>query len=152
MEIDLASLTEEIQHEIPISRALGIRCTEFRNHTLTLCAPLDLNLNHKCTAFGGSLYSVAVTCGWALVNIGLRQHKLQAQVVIQHAEMRYARPVDQDFCAQATMSSRLLDPGFYRRLTRHGMAATRENVTIGDASNPAAELSGKYVVILTNTD
>jgi thioesterase domain-containing protein len=64
-------MTSELQKilysEIPLTKAIGIEVCEFTGLSLTLKAPLEKNINHKCTAFGGSLYSVAVLSGWGLI-------------------------------------------------------------------------------------
>ena len=60
---------------------------------LVLRAPLAPNANHKGTAFGGSLYSLAVLTGWAWLTRFLATRKLDAEAVIQESSMRFLAPV-----------------------------------------------------------
>ncbi|HKE43757.1 MAG TPA: YiiD C-terminal domain-containing protein, partial [Steroidobacteraceae bacterium] len=53
--------------EIPLTRHIDVRIAGYDQDTLTLLAPLAANSNHKGTAFGGSLFSLAVLAGWGLL-------------------------------------------------------------------------------------
>jgi len=56
-------LQERIDQEIPLAKHIGIVVESADDTTVVLRAPLAPNGNHKGTAFGGSLYSVAVLSG-----------------------------------------------------------------------------------------
>ena len=55
---------------------MGIRVAAYDGTSLKLTAPLAPNINHKSTAFGGSLYSLAVLCGWGIVHLKLAEAAL----------------------------------------------------------------------------
>jgi thioesterase domain-containing protein len=67
-----------------------------------LRAPLAPNANDKGTAFGGSLFAVAVLAGWAWLARYLAQHSLSADAVIQESTIRYLVPVHGEFRAALT--------------------------------------------------
>ena len=60
-------LQNRIVQEFALARHMGIVVESADDAAVVLRAPLALNANYKGTAFGGSLYSVAVLAGWAWV-------------------------------------------------------------------------------------
>ena len=49
---------------------------------VTLSAPLAPNINHRSTAFGGSVSTLAILSAWSLVNLRLRAEGLRSRLVI----------------------------------------------------------------------
>lgn len=142
----LASDLEQTLHrEIPISREMGITVAAYDGKQLRLAAPIAPNINHKCTAFGGSLYSLAVLCGWGMLHLKLAEAGLHKHIVIQEADIRYLLPVDQNMLAECT-----LDDAAFRRfmktLEKHGRSRLSLDVIIRHNGQPAVEFSGRYVV------
>lgn len=134
-----------LHQEIPLTRALGIHAAAYDGHCLELTAPLAPNVNHKSTAFGGSLYSLAVTCGWGLVHLKLAEAGLHKHIVIQESSIRYLRPVTGDMRAVCCLEDGVLDR-FMRVLQKRGRARLQLDVTVSHDDQPAIEFSGKYVV------
>ena len=56
MSRDSRYLEELLHHDIPLTRALGLRVEQWENHELRVKVPLQENINHKSSMFGGSLY------------------------------------------------------------------------------------------------
>ncbi len=140
-----ASLEHTLHNEIPISQAMGVRVAGYDGVSLKLAAPLDPNINHKCTAFGGSLFSLAVLCGWGMVHLKLAEAGLHKHIVIQESTIRYLLPVDQDLHAECRIDDAALQQ-FMRTLTKHGRARLALDVVITHQGQPAVEFSGRYVV------
>src|SRR5450631_488184 len=86
-------LQERIDREIILAKPMGVIVEAADESTLILRAPLAPNANHKGTAFGGSLYSLAVLTGWAWLTRFLATRKLDAEAVIQESSMRFLKPV-----------------------------------------------------------
>jgi thioesterase domain-containing protein len=134
-----------LHEEIPLTRALGIRAASYDGRCLALSAPLAPNVNHKSTAFGGSLYSLAVVCGWGLIHLKLTEAGLHKHIVIQESSIRYLRPVSDDMRAACCVDGAALER-FMRTLHRHDRARLDLKVTVSHDSEPAVEFSGRYVV------
>ena len=81
----IRKLQELLNSEIPLTNAIGIKVVDYNDCGLTLSAPLKNNINHKCTAFGGSLYSVSVLSGWGLIYLLLNKYNLKGHIVIQES-------------------------------------------------------------------
>jgi thioesterase domain-containing protein len=140
-----AALERTLHDEIPISQAIGIRVAAYDGTSLKLTAPLAPNINHKSTAFGGSLYSLAVLCGWGMVHLKLAEAALHKHIVIQESSIRYLLPVDQDMQAECSLDDDTLNK-FLRTLKKHGRARLTLDVVIKHGGQPAVEFSGRYVV------
>ena len=140
-----AALEQLLHSEIPISRAMGIRVAHYDGASLSLDAPLEPNLNHKSTAFGGSLYSLAVLCGWGLLHLKLAEARMHKHIVIQESNIRYLHPVVQDLHAECRLDDAAFKH-FLRTLERHGRARLSLDVVITQGNRPAVEFSGRYVV------
>ncbi len=144
--MSFASLLERTLHdEIPLSQAIGIRVAGYDGARLQLSAPLAPNINHKCTAFGGSLYSLAVLCGWGLLYLKLEEVQLQKHIVIQDADIRYLLPVDQDMLAECSLEAGKFQT-FLRTLEKHGKARLALEVAVKCSDQVAVTFSGRYVV------
>lgn len=142
----IASKLEHTLHaEIPLSLAMGIRVAGYDGALLQLTAPLAPNINHKCTAFGGSLYSLAVLCGWGLLHLKLAEAQLQKHIVIQDADIRYLLPVDQAMYAECRLDTGKFQ-AFLLTLEKHGRARLSLEVAIKCGDQVAVTFSGRYVV------
>jgi putative thioesterase YiiD len=60
-------IQELLHSKIPITRAMGVKVEDYDGRRLILSAPLDANVNHLGTAFGGSLNALAVLSGYGLL-------------------------------------------------------------------------------------
>ena len=78
-----AALERTLHDEIPLTRAMDVRVAAYDGNLLRLTAPLSPNVNDKGTAFGGSLYSLAVLCGWSLLHLKVKEAGLSYNIVIQ---------------------------------------------------------------------
>ena len=86
-------LQNRIVEEFMLARHIGIIVESADDRAVVLRAPLAPNANYKGTAFGGSLYSVAVLTGWAWVTRYLAARDLPADAVIQESNVRFLAPV-----------------------------------------------------------
>jgi thioesterase domain-containing protein len=140
-----AALERTLHSEIPLSQAMGIRVAGYDGRCLRLAAPLAPNINHKLTAFGGSLYSLAVLCGWGMLHLKLAEAGLHKHIVIQESNIRYLRPVNQEMQAECCVDEAELR-SFLKTLEKHDRARIALVVAIRRKDQPAVEFAGRYVV------
>ena len=65
MSRDSRHLESVLHRDIPLTRDMGLTVLDWHDQQLRLHLPLEANVNHKSTMFGGSLYCGAVLAGWA---------------------------------------------------------------------------------------
>jgi thioesterase domain-containing protein len=145
MKDTAARLQQTLHDDIPLTREMGITVAAYDGMQLRLAAPLAPNLNHKCTAFGGSLYSLSVLCGWGLLHLKLEEAGLHRHIVIQQADIEYLLPVAQDMEAECEVDAAALQR-FMTTLQKHGRARLPLDVIIKRNGQAAVKFTGRYVV------
>lgn len=144
----IKQLEEILHHEIPLSLAMGVRVYSYDGQALCLAAPLENNINHKSTAFGGSLYAIAVLSGWALLAMKLNERSLQGEIIIQDAGIRYVKPVKTTIYATALWPEQMQASRFFGRLERGNRARLTLQSKIKQENEEAVKFTGRYVVSL----
>lgn len=91
------ALVEKLQttwHEtIPVSQAMNIQISRYdRAKLITHCDP-EFNKNLHNTMFAGSIYTLATLTGWGWVYLQLAQAKLDGDIVLANADIRYHAPI-----------------------------------------------------------
>lgn len=133
---------------VPQMRAAKIRLEDYDGQTLTMSAPLDVNINDKGTAFGGSLYSLCLMAGWGLTCLISRELGFQGDLVIAHSEIEFVRPLRGELRAQAHKPSDELLQGFKARFEDKGRASLRHQVDVLDDNGElCARYKGKYALV-----
>lgn len=146
MDFSIKDLERKLNEEVPLSSAMGLTVAGYSGPSLSLRAPLDRNYNHEATAFGGSLYSVAVLAGWGLLFMKMQESGRSGRIVIQESRICYLRPVAEDIVATSRLESdRQLDT-FFRTFDRRGKARIELRCTVNANGAPAVEFEGRYVV------
>jgi thioesterase domain-containing protein len=143
---DLRALQDTLNSEIPITAAIGLRVAGFEAGALRLAAPLAANINHKDTAFAGSLNAVLTLAGWSLLWLIARRERIAAKVVIQDSTIRYLRPVARDFAAECRLPAQAEVERFLLMLRRKGKARMELAADIREAGELAVAFNGRYVV------
>lgn len=136
----LDEITAYLHAHIPITRSLGASAAAWDGTSLALAAPLAPNLNHRDTAFGGSMSALAILAGWGLVHLALRDRGVETRLVIQRSTMEYLAPVESGFTATAALPGREPWERFLATLARHG----RGRVTVSAAITSGSVLGGRY--------
>lgn len=146
----LGEITRYVHEHIPITRALGAEVDAYDRTSVRLVAPLGPNLNHRSTAFGGSLSALAILAGWTLLHLALRERGIGAQVVIQRSEMDFDAPVATDLAVTATLPPPEQWDRFLATLGRHRRARVRVRSTVSATpeGGGAGAHEGVYVAIL----
>ena len=142
----IKELQEVLHSAIPLTKAIGIEVVEYTDLSLTLYAPLENNINHKCTAFGGSLYSVSVLSGWGLIYLLLKQHGLSGHIVIQESNTKFLKPVASGITAKCSFESKEQYERFIKMYKRKGIARIQLESRITCNVDANVIFKGSYVV------
>ena len=139
-----AAVLESTWHEqIPLSRALQLRVSDFEADALETRAPLAPNINLHGTAFAGSLYAVCALTGWGYVWRLGRAHGWHGDIVLTRGEIDYRRPVRSEIvCAASTDSD--AKAAFVEALANGRAGRCQVRCVIEDAERTAVEFSGAY--------
>jgi thioesterase domain-containing protein len=113
-----------------------------------LRAPFAPNTNYKGTAFGGSLFSLAVLAGWAWATRHLAARQIDADVVIQESTVRYLAPANGELRAVLEAPAAGTAQKFRRMLERAGRGRIRLQVGVFDGKTLATRFDGLYVALI----
>ncbi len=141
----LDEITAYVHEHIPITGSLGARVEHYDGQSVRLAAPLAPNLNHRATAFGGSLSAIAILSGWVLLYLQLRELGIPNRLVIQRSAIEFEAPVDGDFSATATLPGAAAWSRFLKTLSRHHAARVTVSSTIACSSGVGGRHEGTYV-------
>ena len=137
-------LQNRIVGEFSLAKHIGIIVESADDDAVVLRAPLAPNANYKGTAFGGSLYSVAVLAGWAWVTRYLAARGLAADAVIQESSVRFLSPVQGELRARTAAPPEAQIDKFRKMLQRAGRGRIRLRVEINYGETLAALFDGVF--------
>jgi thioesterase domain-containing protein len=141
-------LQQRIDREIILAKPMGIIVEAANDARLVLRAPLAPNANHKGTAFGGSLYSLAVLTGWAWLTRFLATRKLDAEAVIQESSMRFLAPVHGELRASLQIPAAADIDKFQKMLLRADRGRIRLQVKMHEGAVLATDVDGLFAVAM----
>ncbi len=144
----VADMQARIDKEIRLAKHIGIVVDSVSDAGVVLSAPLAPNSNHKGTAFGGSLYSVAVLTGWAWLTRYLLLSGLAADAVIQESTMKFVKPVHGELKASLTAPPHDEVERFLRMLKRAGRGRITLSSTMHDGEALVAQFEGVFAAAL----
>lgn len=135
-----------LYEQIPITEKMGIEVLEFKHYNVRMLARLELNLNHKCTAFGGSINSLMTLCGWGVIFANVKEFAPNAHIVIQKSNIEYLFPIERDFIAECKIEKREDLEKLMPTFNKFGRARLKLNVYCRDEDKVLSKFEGQYVV------
>jgi thioesterase domain-containing protein len=141
-------LQERIDREIVLARPMGVIVEAADDAGIVLRAPLPPNANHKGTAFGGSLYSLAVLTGWAWLTRYIAAAHINADAVIQESSMQFLVPVKGDLRAVIAPPANADIDKFRKLLLRAGRGRIRLRVEIHQGEKLATVFDGLFAAAM----
>lgn len=149
MNLDSRHLESILHHDIPLTRDMGLTVLDWHDQQLRLHLPLEANVNHKSTMFGGSLYCAAVLAGWGWLHLRLREEGIEdGHIVIQEGQISYPLPVTMDAIAICQAPGAAQWKKFLAMYRRYGRArlTLQSRIVNAEGAEDAVTFSGQYVL------
>ncbi len=138
-----------LRSNIPLAGAMEVVVEDIGRDGLSLGAPLAPNRNHRDTAFGGSVSTLATLAAWSLLRLRLDERQARsAHLVIQRHSVEYLRPIRGDFTARAAFSASADWARFERAFSSRGRARIEIGAVVRSAGVECARFSGDFVALL----
>ncbi len=115
-------LQEYIHEHIPITQDMAIAVQTVTPQSITVTAQLAPNINHRQSAFGGSISTLAILAGWILLKHRSRGMSPAPTLVIQESTTKFLKPITADYSAYVTNTDAAALEKFDRTYQRHGKA------------------------------
>jgi len=138
-------LAHYIHEHIPLSKAMGVSVVAVEDDAIILQAPLEPNLNHRQTVFGGSASALAILASWALLHVRLQAAGIADRLVIQHNTMEYQHPILGQFTARSMLERPEGWKPFTDMLARRGKARITVLAVLEHMGRVAGRFSGQFV-------
>ena len=145
MKEQCQKLQDLIHREVPLTRVMELRVTDYRDDTLTLKAPVAPNINIHGTAFGGSLFSLAALAGWGLLQMTMSGGAETENVVLGQGRIAYHLPVRDEIVVRARLPATEKFQSFMEDFQQGRKARINMVSEVITEEGVAATLSGVYV-------
>lgn len=136
-----------LYEQIPITEKMGLKVIEFKPYSVKILAMLEPNLNHKCTAFGGSINSLMTVCGWGAVFANVKESYPDSHIVIQRSNIEYMSPIDKNFIAECNIEKQEEIEKFLLTYEKFGRARMKLNVYCRDSNKLLSKFEGQYALL-----
>ena len=140
------TLQQTINENIPLTGALEAAVKSYDGQVLHIDMPLTPNVNHKNTAFGGSLYCAAVLSAWGLLYLKLLEAQEKGAIVIYDGRVQYHKPVTDNFTSVCKLSDQPAWEKFIKIYHRMGKARLKLHSDVLCDGEVCVSFSGEFVV------
>lgn len=140
-----------LHRHIPLSRALEVHVVRLDLDGATLEAPLRPNLNHRGTAFGGSLSALGILAGWVLVHSSLLRAGWNPRLVIQRHEVDFTAPAEATFEAWAPAPHPDAWSSFLHTYRRRNRARIDVSCELRSEGRRIGASTGRYVAVAADS-
>ncbi|MEB4642338.1 YiiD C-terminal domain-containing protein [Burkholderia contaminans] len=131
---------------MPMTESLGFSVRSFSEVQVEISAPLDRNINHCGTAFGGSISVLAILSAWCLVWANVREESPGGNVIICSHSIKFKNAIFSDI-RSISESGNLDWNNFRRRVARRGSAKIDVTSRIYSNEIEAATFSGSFAFV-----
>lgn len=146
-ESPTSRLQDYLHRHIPLSKAMQVEAIAVSADAIVLGAPLEPNINHRDTVFGGSASALAILAAWSLLHTRLQAEEVACQLVIQRNAMEYDLPITGAFQARAVIANPQDWPRFLLMLSRKGRARIAVTSVLECNGRPVGRFSGEFVAL-----
>jgi len=142
-------LQNKLHNEIPLTKLMQLEIKEYNEKELISTAPLDININDKGTAFGGSLSTITIISSWSLCWLISQMLNYDSKnIVVIKNENKYLKPVTKDIICYTTKPSDEQIQILKEKLEKKGSASITIKSQIIEDGNVCVEFEGVYVIKL----
>lgn len=138
---------EYIETKIPITKHMGMEIKELSRESVRVGLPLEPNLNHHDSAFGGSIESLFFVTGWCLVQYLIEDFDPEPVIVGRRGRVSFTGAIRQDFDAQLHIPGEEEIKEFLSDLKTRGKARITAKAFIEIEGKTCAEFEGDFVVL-----
>ena len=142
-------LQNKLHNEIPLTKLMQLHIKEYTENELITTAPLDININDKGTAFGGSLSTITIISSWSMCWLISQELNFDSKnIVVIKNENRYLRPVTKNIVCYAIKPSNEEIQILKEKLDKKGSASITIQSKIIEDGEVCVEFEGVYVIKL----
>ena len=143
----IKKLENKIHNEIPMTKLMNLSLEKIDDKYLTTKAPLDININDKGSAFGGSLASITIISSWCLArliadNLGYED----CDILIIKNDSSFSKQVLEDIICKCTIPSQKDINILKEKMQSKGSASLKISAQIIENESVCMNFEGIYVI------
>ncbi len=136
-----------LYEQIPVSKAMQVQVITVKPDLAILTAPLQPNINHRSTVFGGSASALAILSAWTIVNFRLQSEGIKSRLVIQKNSISYEKPITSDFEAVCSLTDQQVWTKFIKILQKKKKSRITVNSFLQCQGEQVGEFTGVFVAL-----
>ena len=143
------TLQNKLHNEIPLTKFMQLQIKDYNEQELITTAPLDVNINDKGTAFGGSLSTITIISSWSLCWLISQELGFDSKnIVVIKNENSYLKPVTKDIICNTIKPNKKEIEILKNKLEKKGSASIKIKSQIIEENEVCVEFEGVYVIKL----
>lgn len=145
--MNVLELQNYLYEKMPQVKSMEVVVENMGPEHLTVSAPLEPNINHRDSVFGGSASSIAILAAWAFLHQKLVAEGISTTLVIQKNTMSYDVPITGKFLATAQLNNEAEWNRFISMLRRRGKSRINISSLLEFAGKEAGKFEGTFVAV-----
>ena len=81
-------LQNKLHSQIPMTKLMNLKIEDYNDKELITTAPLDININDKGTAFGGSLATMTIISSWSICWLISKELGFDSNNIVDYIDIR----------------------------------------------------------------
>ena len=147
MDVNCKAVEHYLHEHIPLSKAMAVSVDSIDESRVILSAPLVPNINHRSTAFGGSISAVAILSAWTFVHVWLMTLSIPCRIVIQRNSIEYIKPIESDFQSHCIAPPQQKWERFIKTVSKRGKGRLVLEAEVYSGGLLAGKFQGEYVAV-----
>ena len=140
-------LQKKLHSQIPMTKFMQLKIEEYNEIELKTSAPLNINVNDKGTAFGGSLSTMTIISSWSMCWLISKELGYNSKnIVVIKNENSYLKPVSKDITCTTQKPSIEEIAIIKEKLEKKGSASLKIKSVIIEDKEVCVDFSGVYVI------
>lgn len=145
----IEKLQSKLHTEIPLTKLMQLKIKEYNEKQLITTAPLEININDKGTAFGGSLSTITIISSWSICWLLSQELGFDCKnIVVIKNENSYLKPVTKDIVCQTRKPTQDEIQIVKTKLETKGSASIKISSKIIENDQTCVEFDGIYLIKL----
>ena len=142
-------LQNKLHSQIPMTKLMNLKIEDYNDKELITTAPLDININDKGTAFGGSLSTITIISAWSLCWLISKELGFDSNnIVIIKNETSFRKPVTKDITCHTFKPSKEDIEILKQKLEKKKSASIKILSQIIEDDEVCVDFIGYYVIKL----
>lgn len=145
--MNAAELQTYLHGHIPLSKAMQVEVIHATHDLIELAAPLAPNINHRGTAFGGSISTLATLACWSLLRVRTDGMQPAPHLVVRRSSVEYNAPILGEMRARVHFPADADWPALQAIYTSKGRIRIKLEAEVLSGNTVAARLHGEFVAM-----